>query len=513
MKPWEIRLACLLVLPLAQRLQNLRRWAVVCLGLLIVSLAVTPAAAVNFTFTKIPNYGTASVGAVGGKYSLNNSGQVAFIATFPAQYDQLFLYSNGAVTQITNTPTLGNYAPCINDNGKITWYADGGISYNLYFYKGSGSPTLIANYYRSMSYDFKPHVDKNGRVVFMGSPSGNGGVIDIYSYNGTTQQVTNFSQSVGFSGVSHQIYGPQGNDTGMTAWYGSDYPNNQINQIYRSVPGSASYNMVSNNLNSYERIKINNQGQIIAIRDTYGNSFNNSLMLYDNSSFKVLYQDSPTSATLDIDSGQINNNGQVVWCAHDGQHYQIYLYSGGTTKKLTNNALDSSSPQINDAGQVVWATSGSGSMGLTSDIYFYNGTTSVLVQNPDNTQINVEPRINNQGQILFLGYGGSGNSERLYLATPNFTSPVANFTANPLKGLIPLLVKFTDTSTGTISTWAWDFGDGGTSAIQSPSYTYKKPGKYTAKLTVTGPGGTNNKTAIITVGSKGAGFLVPLILR
>lgn len=67
--------------------------------------------------------------------------------------------------------------------------------------------------------------------------------------------------------------------------------------------------------------------------------------------------------------------------------------------------------------------------------------------------------------------------------------PHAAFTAAPLSGPAPLVVQFTDTSTtdagGTPESWLWDFGDGNTSASQSPSHTYEDIGVYTVTLTVT----------------------------
>ena len=79
--------------------------------------------------------------------------------------------------------------------------------------------------------------------------------------------------------------------------------------------------------------------------------------------------------------------------------------------------------------------------------------------------------------------------------------PVADFTATPTSGPLPLEVSFTDLSTGEITGWAWDFGDTGSSAEPSPTHTYQNPGYYTVSLTVTGPGGdsTETKTAYIHV--------------
>jgi PKD repeat protein len=67
--------------------------------------------------------------------------------------------------------------------------------------------------------------------------------------------------------------------------------------------------------------------------------------------------------------------------------------------------------------------------------------------------------------------------------------------------LAPLTVRFADTSTGTITAFAWDFGNGVTSTFRNVNRTYALPGTYTVVLTVTGPGGSDveTKAAYITV--------------
>lgn len=60
----------------------------------------------------------------------------------------------------------------------------------------------------------------------------------------------------------------------------------------------------------------------------------------------------------------------------------------------------------------------------------------------------------------------------------------AAFTSNVVSGCAPLVVDFTDNSTGGPISWDYDFGDGGSSTAQNPRYTFTKPGKYTIKLTV-----------------------------
>lgn len=79
--------------------------------------------------------------------------------------------------------------------------------------------------------------------------------------------------------------------------------------------------------------------------------------------------------------------------------------------------------------------------------------------------------------------------------------PSANFTATPLAGCSPLVVSFQDLSSGNPTAWSWDFGNGNTSSLQTPSTTYFTPGTYTVRLTVTNARGSNTltRTQYITV--------------
>ncbi|GAA1253579.1 PKD domain-containing protein [Arthrobacter pascens] len=96
---------------------------------------------------------------------------------------------------------------------------------------------------------------------------------------------------------------------------------------------------------------------------------------------------------------------------------------------------------------------------------------------------------------------GSTSSTRTITVNPpgGPAAPVASFTAAPTSGTVPLTVNFTDTSTGSPTSWAWDFGNGATSTTQNPSHTYATAGTYTARLTATNSGGSTSATATITV--------------
>jgi PKD repeat protein len=101
----------------------------------------------------------------------------------------------------------------------------------------------------------------------------------------------------------------------------------------------------------------------------------------------------------------------------------------------------------------------------------------------------------------YIGKMGAGRINAYNAVNTGTPAPVAAFTGSPTSGCAPLTVNFTDQSTGSITSWSWTFGDGGSSTSQNPSHQYTSAGNYTVTLTVTGPGGSDGetKTNYITV--------------
>jgi len=80
--------------------------------------------------------------------------------------------------------------------------------------------------------------------------------------------------------------------------------------------------------------------------------------------------------------------------------------------------------------------------------------------------------------------------------TPVCEAPLAEFTGAPLSGAAPLSVTFTsaiEVNPGCLTSVAWDFGDGGSSAEANPVHLYQEAGTYTVALTATGPGGEDQR--------------------
>src|SRR4030042_1839058 len=88
-----------------------------------------------------------------------------------------------------------------------------------------------------------------------------------------------------------------------------------------------------------------------------------------------------------------------------------------------------------------------------------------------------------------------------YVSKPYFIHAIpvlkSGFVAEPKTGKAPLVVKFTDISTGNPETWNWNFGDGTTSSHPNPVHTYPTPGAFDVNLTVTS--GMNKDTSVQTI--------------
>lgn len=81
---------------------------------------------------------------------------------------------------------------------------------------------------------------------------------------------------------------------------------------------------------------------------------------------------------------------------------------------------------------------------------------------------------------------------------PN-TPPVASFTRTPSSGEAPLNIAFSGAASrdpdGFITSYVWNFGDGGTGTGVTASHTYQSAGTYTAVLRVTDSDGDTNTTS------------------
>ena len=86
----------------------------------------------------------------------------------------------------------------------------------------------------------------------------------------------------------------------------------------------------------------------------------------------------------------------------------------------------------------------------------------------------------------------------------SYAQPSASFNAVPASGCAPLVVTFSDQSSGNPTSWRWDLGNGTVSFLRNPSIIYHNPGQYTVKLVVTNASGSDSvvRTNMISVFAK-----------
>ena len=162
---------------------------------------------------------------------------------------------------------------------------------------------------------------------------------------------------------------------------------------------------------------------------------------------------------------------------------------------LGANGDNTWSPGIASCTNVLEFTAGTAS-GNYSDNFASTGQTNIL---SGGTGLGVVTN------MIDLGGATNGPSRYYrvrvlgaYQSSTSSVPPVASFTASPTSGAAPLSVGFTDQSSGSVTGWAWAFGDGNTSTNQNPSDIYVNPGTYTVQEIVTGNGGSATDTQTVT---------------
>lgn len=182
-----------------------------------------------------------------------------------------------------------------------------------------------------------------------------------------------------------------------------------------------------------------------------------------------------------------NWNDQVV----EGKNARASSASPATHKPVADFSFSPASPKINEIVQFTDRSSD-----LDNDIQswawdFGDGATSLL-QNPSHeysrtgsftVKLTVRDTAGNTDSIQKDITVSDGGGRR-----PDNIVPSVDFSFSPESPMVGQTVQFTDKSKdpdGKIVAWKWDFGDGGTSELQNPTYVYRTPGTFKVKLIVT----------------------------
>lgn len=133
---------------------------------------------------------------------------------------------------------------------------------------------------------------------------------------------------------------------------------------------------------------------------------------------------------------------------------------------------------------------------------FGDGNTSTL-QNPSHTYTSY-----GSFNVTLIATNGFGCTDTI--VKPNFVRiqrATISIPGLPANGCIPYTITFNPaiTSLDVVTSYNWDFGDGGTSALPNPTYTYVAQGTYNVRLIITTSSGCTDTLIVsnaIRVGSK-----------
>ena len=142
---------------------------------------------------------------------------------------------------------------------------------------------------------------------------------------------------------------------------------------------------------------------------------------------------------------------------------------------------------------------------LTQNIIPYTSISNLTFLATDRLVIRVgaQTKISSGTTIHFVNGDSSHASyvESGYFNCPSTSNvPVALISQNMTSGRLPLTVQFYDTSLNG-NTSVWEFGDGNSSTMKNPIYTYTAPGIYTVNLTSDNSQGSSilSESGLITV--------------
>lgn len=204
----------------------------------------------------------------------------------------------------------------------------------------------------------------------------------------------------------------------------------------------------------------------------------------------------------------------------------IYLNTVGNTSGGTRLVPVSTFYDAETVYDIEWLPDASGflftkfyvDLGYYADLFEYNFTTQEITKltsfdhahafsiSPDGEYIVFERLVDDfddsTSSLWIVNRDGSGlhkladDAVRPAWGPAHVPLPVdADFVGTPTSGGRPLLVQFTNQSTGDYDTCTWTFGDGSTStSCSNPTHTYAMEGVYPVALTVSGAGGTDTQS-------------------
>ena len=108
-------------------------------------------------------------------------------------------------------------------------------------------------------------------------------------------------------------------------------------------------------------------------------------------------------------------------------------------------------------------------------------------------KLSAMPDIDAAGKVILSSYQNTD----YFFTTDTTTAPSSWFSFSPAAPTNSQSVTFTDSSSGSPTSWLWSFGDGITSTLQNPTHTFSSANSYTVTLTASNAIGTGTAASRI----------------
>jgi PKD repeat protein len=216
---------------------------------------------------------------------------------------------------------------------------------------------------------------------------------------------------------------------------------------------------------------------------------------------------------------------EIKFPAYAGQPYHLWIRARSLNNSTANDSVYVQfSDSVTQAGSTIdrigttsaeavvlqactgaqemgWGWSDNGWCGLGKPIYFQNTGTHTLRVQVREDGLSIDQIVLSPQTYLSAAPGAAVKDSTLLAANlPVLSSAQVSIQVSSTSGSAPLAVAFTPKvtlSSGSISSYGWNFGDGQSSAEQQPSHVYENSGNYTAKLTVTDSVGTSASASTV----------------
>ncbi|MCC7333282.1 MAG: gliding motility-associated C-terminal domain-containing protein [Flavobacteriales bacterium] len=132
-----------------------------------------------------------------------------------------------------------------------------------------------------------------------------------------------------------------------------------------------------------------------------------------------------------------------------------------------------------------------GSTGNGSLSYWQDANASIALTNPSS--------INSSGTYYIQSTTSAGCKDIKPVTVTIDTISIPTISVNDTSGCAPLCVQFSGSSSGSVSSWLWNFGDGSVENTQNPSHCFTTSGQSQTSLTVVGANGCSATSQPLTL--------------